>query len=356
MVWGRKPALRLPEPDLLTTQGKQRINAVLNGFQPGKILVMGQSHFRHEALVYEDADEYLAGTVPFLREAIAVGEPALVAVGPGQTELLEAELGDDGKRVRFADMEELGRNPAWIIPFWRDFVDESGGRPVRGIGEPVWAARSPAALEECQRHESLLNVAFAPHPAWSLLCPYDAGSLDSEVLEKVAHSHPRIAREGRMEESGLFEPAPDCFAGELPPPAVPPDVLTFGLEGLSEVRRRVASAAEKVGLDPRGVDDLVTAASELAANSVVHGGGHGVLRLWRENGSLLAEVEDGGRIEEPLVGRLRPGIAQEGGRGLWLANQLCDLVQIRSGERGTKVRLQVAADEHSPLEPLCALV
>jgi anti-sigma regulatory factor (Ser/Thr protein kinase) len=79
----------------------------------------------------------------------------------------------------------------------------------------------------------------------------------------------------------------------------------------------------------------------------MHGGGTGTLRLWRENGSLLAEVEDRGRIDRPLVGRLRPGIAQEGGRGLWLANQLCDLVQIRSGDAGTVVRLHVLAHEHA---------
>jgi anti-sigma regulatory factor (Ser/Thr protein kinase) len=100
-------------------------------------------------------------------------------------------------------------------------------------------------------------------------------------------------------------------------------------------------------MDRLGVADLVTATSELAANSVMHGGGSGTLRLWRENGTLLAEVEDRGRIEEPLVGRLRPGIAQEGGRGLWLANRLCDLVQIRSGERGTVVRLHIATAERS---------
>lgn len=153
-------------------------------------------------------------------------------------------------------MEEVGRNPASIIPLWRDFVDEGGGRTVRGIGEPVWAARGAAALDECRRHESLLNVAFAPAPAWSLLCPYDAGSLPDEALEKEA------------------------------------------------------AAAERAGMDQLGIADLVTATSELAANSVMHGGGSGTLRL-------------------------RPGIRQEGGRGLWLANQLCDLVQIRSGARGT---------------------
>jgi anti-sigma regulatory factor (Ser/Thr protein kinase) len=301
---------------------------------------MRHAGFQHEALIYDGPDEYLAGTVPFVRAALEAGEQTMVAVGPSQRELLEGEL-DEADGVRFADMEKLGRNPAWIIPFWREFVDEAGGRSVHGIGEPVWAARSPAALDECQRHEALLNVAFAPEPSWSLLCPYDAGSLGDDVLEIVACSHPHIHRKGRVERSDSFDPSPDAFAGELPPPASTPEALAFGVAELGEVRNRVAAAAEAAGMGPLAVTDLVTATSELAANSVMHGGGSGTLRLWHEDGKLLAEVEDRGRIEEPLVGRLRPAISQEGGRGLWLANQLCDLVQIRSDERGTTVRLHL---------------
>jgi anti-sigma regulatory factor (Ser/Thr protein kinase) len=89
--------------------------------------------------------------------------------------------------------------------------------------------------------------------------------------------------------------------------------------------------------------DLVAAASELAANSVAHGGGSGTLRIWRERPRLLVEFEDRGTIAEPLAGRFRPPPTQEGGRGLWLANQLCDLVQIRSSAAlGTTVRLQAS--------------
>lgn len=307
---------------------------------------MNQLGFQHEALIYEGDDDYLAGTVPFLRAALEAGEPTLVAVGPAQTALLEGELGKDADGVQFADIQALGRNPASIIPLWRGFVDENGGRSVRGVGEPVWAGHSPAALEECQRHESLLNVAFAPATPWSLLCPYDAGSLTEDVLEKVAFSHRHVCHEGHCEESASFEPEPNCFAGELSPP-LRPEIFAFGLRELSEVRRRVMVAAERAGMDPHGVADFVIAASELAANSVMHGGGGGTLRLWGENGSLLAEIEDRGQIKEPLVGRLRPGLAQEGGRGLWLANQLCDLVQIRSDATGTTVRLHIAAHAHA---------
>jgi anti-sigma regulatory factor (Ser/Thr protein kinase) len=304
--------------------------------------------FRHQGLIYEGEDQYLAGTVPFLWAALEADEPVLVAVGRRQRRLLEEELGGDARWLHCVAIEEVSRNPAAIIPLWRNFVDENGGGPARGISEPAYAGRSPAALEECFRHESLLNLVFAEKPAFSLLCPYDAAALPPRLVARVAGSHRHLLCEGRAEASPRFDPVPDCFAGELPPPASDPDSLSFGLTELAQVRARVAVAAERAGLDPRAVADLVTAASELAANSVMHGGGSGLLRLWRENGTLLTEVSDRGRIEEPLVGRLRPPITQEGGRGLWLANQLCDLVQIRSGEEGTVVRLHVPAPDRPP--------
>lgn len=310
---------------------------------------MEHAGFQHEALLYEGADEYLAGTVPYLRTALDREEPAMAAVRRPQAELLKGELGEDSERVLFVDIEDVGRNPASIIPLWREFVDEACGRPVRGIGEPVWADRSPAAIDECQRHEALLNLAFGPRPSWSLLCPYDAASLGDEVLERVEHSHQCLHRHGQRQESSSFEPRPDCLAGELPPPKAIPEEVEFGLAQLKEVRNRVTAAAERAGMDQLGIADLVTATSELAANSVMHGGGTGTLRLWREGDTLLAEVEDRGRIEEPLVGRLRPEIKQEGGRGLWLANRLCDLVQIRSDAGGTTVRLHVLARRSAPL-------
>lgn len=301
--------------------------------------------FQHQALIYEGADEYLAGTMPFVREALMAGEPLLVAVAEDKGRLIAEELGPDVDRVLLVDARKVGHNPASIVPLWRDFVDDHRGLSVRGVGEPAWAGRSEAALEECHRHEGLLNVAFSRAFEWSLLCPYDAEALDDKALAKVALSHGRVTRHGRTERSARFEPDPDCLAGELPPPRAAPDEIRFGIAGLAEVRRRVAAAGERVGLGRRGVADLVTAASELAANSVIHGGGSGTLRLWSERDHLIAEVEDRGLIEEPLVGRLRPTVSQEGGRGLWLANQLCDLVQIRSGAGRTTVRLHLLTHE-----------
>ena len=306
-----------------------------------------RTDFHHEAFLYADADEFLAGTVPFIQGGLEAEEPALVAVGRSRAEALRAELGTDGERVRFVDMEALGRNPARIIPFWREFVDENGGRdrPLRGIGEPVWPGRSPAEVDECQRHESLLNYAFWDGPAWRLLCPYDSTGLEDDVLAAAHESHACVSGSAAdLDEAASDALGPSScrpFAGALPARPAGATALGFDRGGLHEARALVGDEARRAGLCADRTFDLVAAVGELTANSVMHGGGSGVLSLWIEAGAMLIEVEDTGRIEAPLIGRLRPAATQEGGRGVWMANQLCDLVQIRSGREGTTVRLHM---------------
>jgi anti-sigma regulatory factor (Ser/Thr protein kinase) len=244
-------------------------------------------------------------------------------------------------------MEELGCNPARIIPAWRQFVDENvgAGKPARGIGEPIWPGRGAVEIDECQRHESLLNVAFGGAPAWSLLCPYDIQLLEDEVLEAAAHSHPYLAGDGASCENGQcreLDSSPDPFAGAFPTAPKRARELTFDRDGLHDLRGLAGAEALGAGLSRERTMDFVLAASELAANSVRHGGGRGTSRFWRESGTLMAEVTDGGQVEEALVGRVRPTSTQDGGRGLWMANQVCDLVRIRSGESGTAIRLHMS--------------
>lgn len=295
--------------------------------------------YRHEALIYADSEEFLDASMAFLYTGIELGEPTAIAVGRANTELLEGELGVDAEMVRFVDMEELGRNPARIIPFWRDFLDEHPGSTVRGIGEPVWPGRSAAELEECRQHESLIELSLAPASGLSLLCPYDASALEDRVLESVARSHVLIFRGGERSLSETYEPVADLLDLKLSPH--PPGAAAFEFDDadLAEVRRRVRESAEAADVSRSTIPDLVLAASELAANSVAHGGGVGTLRLWTEDSVLVVEFHDEGRLMDPMAGRVRPSLTQEGGRGLWLANQLCDLVQIRSDDDGATVRL-----------------
>ena len=81
--------------------------------------------------------------------------------------------------------------------------------------------------------------------------------------------------------------------------------------------------------------------SELANNSLRHGGGRGRVRIWTQAGSLVCEVTDRGRIARALADRERPPAGVEGARGLWLVNQLCDLLQLRATAQGTVARLHM---------------
>lgn len=301
-----------------------------------------QGRFYHATLFYNGDDGFLDGTLPFIAEAIAEEESILVAVSKSRIELLKDMLGSHAEHVLFADMRLLGSNPARIIPAWRNFLAEHApsGHPVRGIGEPIWAGRSAAELTECQRHESLLNVAFDGGQTWQLLCPYDLDALDEDVIEAARHSHPFLAQDGTRQICDAYQQAEgmDPFVGSLLAPRGALQTLEFTSDELGTLRRFVAHAAAEASLDPSRIDDLVLAVNELATNSLRHGGGAGTLRVWREEQMLLCEVQDEGHITEPLVGRIPPPPSQPTGRGLWVVNQLCDLVQIRSSRRGSVVR------------------
>jgi anti-sigma regulatory factor (Ser/Thr protein kinase) len=306
----------------------------------------GKATFRHEALLYAGEDGFLAGTVRFIRAAREACEPVLAMVSADKIELLRDALGPDTAGVHFADVREVGSNPARMIPAWREFVEEHGsaGHPVRGIGEPIWADRSPAELVECQRHEALLNLAFADGSAMRLLCPFDTDALDSTVIAEALCSHPVIVEDGVERDSDDYhgiDVAAAPFAHPLSEPPARAAELAFAGDSLEALRQFVGERAGLAGMNAARRADLVLAANEVATNSVLHGGGDGTLLVWRDGDTLVCDLRDSGCFDHPLAGRERPRPDRVGGHGLWLANQLCDLVQVRSFPIGTVVRLHL---------------
>lgn len=300
--------------------------------------------FCHELLLYTDGEVgFVRAAVPHIRSALAADAPVLVAVAGERIAALRQALAEDAERVRFADMRSLGQNPARIIPLWQDFLGENAGvGDALGVGEPIWPGRSQAELDECERHEALLNVAFEPGPGWRLLCPYDLDALEGPVIEAARRSHPHLAGIGSgCGNDGYLcgSEAPDPLAGALPAPSGPVRELAFTRDDLGALRRFLSEWATRELLDVERTEELVLVLNELATNSVSYGGGTGALRVWREGETLLCEVGDAGHIADPLVGRTRPRLDERSGRGLWLANQLCDLMQIRSTPAGSVVRV-----------------
>jgi anti-sigma regulatory factor (Ser/Thr protein kinase) len=270
----------------------------------------------------------------------------MVATSAPKIGRLRSELNGESESVRFVDMADLGRNPARIIPAWRQFAEAGEGQPLRGIGEPIWAGRSDAELTECHHHESLLNLAFAEGPELTLLCPYDADALPAEVVECARRTHPIVDEDGSAASEDYQAPdrAPSPFSGPLSPAPRSAATLSFDLRQLEAVRSFVTAWAEEQGLDRGHSQDLMLAMHELTANSVRHGGGRGVVRVWRDGDSVVGEVSDRGQMRtSPLAGRAMPDQDSQGGRGLWIVNQVCDLVQIRSLPGGNVVRVQLRA-------------
>jgi anti-sigma regulatory factor (Ser/Thr protein kinase) len=272
---------------------------------------------------------------------LAEGESILVAVQQHKIDLLREALEGDAAAVRFADMDEIGSNPARIIPVWQQFASRHAAAGARGIGEPISPGRGPDELTECQRHEALLNTAFDGGRGWRLACPYDTSALEPSVIEEALRSHPIVTDADGPRASSTFSELAAPFAGTLPEPRTEAIESEFGLPELPAARQLVMEMASAAGLGEERTANLVLATNEVAGNSVRHGGGEGRLRIWREDEVLFCEVADRGRIDHALAGRIVPEFGQPDGRGLWIANQLCDLVQIRSSELGTVVRLHM---------------
>jgi anti-sigma regulatory factor (Ser/Thr protein kinase) len=139
------------------------------------------------------------------------------------------------------------------------------------------------------------------------------------------------ARRGATSE-GLPRPRGDVW--EIP----------FSGEDLFELRQLVTAWASKEALATEPTEELVLAVHEIATNSIRHGGGVGMLRLWRTGDELVCEVQDAGYIRDTLMTQRRPGRLASASRGLWITEQICDLVEIFTSPRGSQVRMHKRLD------------
>jgi anti-sigma regulatory factor (Ser/Thr protein kinase) len=299
----------------------------------------------HLAFFYGDQHDYLAQIPAFARAGLTNGEPVFIAVPGRKGGLLREHLGGEPGEVRYADMARLGRNPARIIPELRDFIDAHPGQRARYVGEPVWPGRSAAEIREAARHEALINLAFSPAEV-TILCPYDAAVLRSAVVRDAERTHPAILANGHPARAARYA-GPGHVPAEcerpLPPPPATAETLDYWTD-LRPMRHLVAEHARRAGLPDERAGDLVLAAGELAANTLRHTSAGGALHIWHTTAEILCQVHDQGWITDPLAGRKRR-LPDERGHGLWVVNQVCDLVELRTGRAGTTVRLHLQLTE-----------
>ena len=307
--------------------------------------------YRHECWLYHGDGEFLAAVLPFITDGLARDQPVMVAVPGPRLHVLRAALGGDADRVVWADMADLGANPARIIPAWREFTERyrADRSPIRGIGQPIWAGRGTAELAESQFHEALLNLAVPTDtPLW-LLCPYDTATLPGTVIDEALHSHPVLvdaagAYRGSTRYGGAHH-ARALFGGRLPEPAAPTTVIGFDPDRRRHVDQLIRAAAT-VGVIPDRAAELAAAADAIAV-AAHRDSGHARIQLWQDGTAVLCEITDPAVIDNPMTGRSGTGGGRRD-RSIRLANELCDLVQVRSCPGGTTIRIHTRRSTTPP--------
>lgn len=294
----------------------------------------------HTMLLYRDSGEHAAACARYVTAADAASEAILVAATREHLDGLRDRL-PGGTRVRLAELTAHGADPGRVLALIRTFAREHSGRPVRCVQDVGWQGRPVEHLAEAIRYEALLCQALAGLPA-SMLCGYNA-QLGADLLAAGERAH-RTVLEGTRERANA---APACGVptspADLTLSSPPETAATLAFRGdQASVRHLAAAQATEAGLQIERVTDLVLAVAELAANTLSHTDGTGILKIWKTGDELLCQVSDSGQIADPLAGTLRAEADDVGSRrGLWLVHQVSDLVQVRTGSGGTTIRLHM---------------
>ena len=296
-------------------------------------------------MVYSSTEELAAAALTFARTGLEADEEVVVCLSGDGNRLVAAELAGDA--ARFVDPLGRDTNPARAMAQLL-VIAASTDRQVRYVGDlgwtnVPWGQASVAA--EAVLADALLDTLGGAGRPMNLFC-----GIPSELAEVpgvlACHDGLRAAVGWQPNAGYDAGTAAALFALPLPEPGAPVSVYCSNGRPLAALREFVAEHARAAHVSQARADDLVLAAHEVATNSLRHAGSEPIVRMWRDAaaGSVVCEIHDHGLIADPMAGRLLPETEREDGRGLWLANQLCDLAQVRSSALdGTTVRLHVRA-------------
>lgn len=291
----------------------------------------------HEAVPYASPGDLAAGVAPRIGAAVGAGDAVTAVLDDETGARLRAVLGADADAVDFRDPLAVHAVPGFTtakrwaragrdvtVPGARALIVGQQITGLPGLDAGYWS-RLCIGLE----------VAMVGLPL-TVLCVYpDAAEHHSRVRE----THPVLTSVAGPNPH--YRAPQDAVADHPGPP--PPDLgrpmgeLEFRAADLGALRHRVTEVATAAGLGAERVSDAVLVVNELASNSVEHGPGRGRLRFWTGTG-LLVEVADTGRLTAPFPGLALPPPTGRRGRGLWLASELSDVLQVWADDTGTVIR------------------
>lgn len=291
---------------------------------------------RHQALLYDSSAGLLAVVVPYLRAGLANGDHVVVIASPDRCAAMREALSGESDAVTFEDAAvPLADGPPGVAGYRREFERwTQEGRCVRAVTEEPWPDDDAQAIKRGHSHGGLDEGLYLPGMA--IVCLYDRAALTSEAALAVRASHPLVIEEDPRAQ-------PPATAGDPMPasPAEPAEIVCPA--DPAEVRSFVRDVAAVFGLADPHLSDFVLAVHEIAANSLAHAEIDAV-RVWRADRDVIGEVTDYGPGVAPSpveAHHQAPEPTVESGRGLWLAHQLADSVEVRDSAVGSAVRVRM---------------
>jgi anti-sigma regulatory factor (Ser/Thr protein kinase) len=294
---------------------------------------------RHNALVYESKEEYVARAVPFLKSGIEAGEGAVVAHTKSGLAMMRDALGPEAAQVTFVDVSAAYTRPArTLAAYHKVYLEQLRKTPTLRAVADVQFGPDPNEWDLWTGYEAVFNRSFGHLPAW-VLCSYDANGTPDPIIEGVWQTHPEVVTGVNWTASNHYED-PEHLLRRITPESTPLTGLRpirFG-SSVEELREQLSRelAADKVS-DAQSLD-LLLAASEIADNAMQHGGGIREVRVGRAQGRFVCEIVDrGDGFDDPAAGYLAP---REGiGTGLWVARQLTWRIEFFHSSRGFTSRI-----------------
>ncbi|MFD9942513.1 anti-sigma factor RsbA family regulatory protein [Nonomuraea sp. NPDC059023] len=297
---------------------------------------------RHIGMPYDSDEGFLRLVLPRVRAALHEGRRVLAVTCSRKLQLLADALDRDAGRIDRRIAASWYAHPQRTLAAYHEYARDL---PTLIVGEPSWQGRTEREIREWIRYESVLNAALGAAPA-IVVCLYDLRTTPTAALDYRAVTHPFLAGlNGEAVSEAFVEPHDLILDGDrhpLPDPTGQVTSVGFTAHELKRFRQAVADYARAAGMERNLVSSLVLSVSEIAANCVEHGAGHGMIRMWVTGRELVCEIADpGGVLDDPLPGYIPPEPESPRGYGLWISRQLCDLVEMRDDAGTLRVRLHL---------------
>ena len=314
--------------------------------------------FAHTAVCYGTTQELVEEVAPIIHAWLSQGDRVFVNLSADRLAALGAALGADADRVRWSDTHRWAPHPARRLRALHELVEREGrggAVQLRFVGECAFPSSVPELAEEWVRFDAVLNEALAGAPV-TMVCTYDVQALPEEVAAGVHRTHPILGLDPVVWSEGYRRPSEllDLPAALSDPPASA--VRETGCVEPARARELVREVLAGRG-DPgdraappvQAAEDLAVVATELVTNAWQVGALSIGVWCWHDGAEIGVQVDDDGPgLRDPLAGYRRPAAGVVGGRGLWIARQLADLVEIAPNGLGTSVRARIWAAPTSP--------